>query len=197
MGVGAAVARWSPDSRVGRLAAGVAALTAGLAIASSEVLRPIFPTVDDVACDTGASHAVNAVDLAKFAAIGVAIVMLARLVRGRLSKTGTRVAFVAAIASVVTGVANGVEHCAHLEALGLVYALGLMVSVLATIGYGILLARSGEIPRWIGWVVAAGTLAFLVGAEQGWGWPVDAIAWIAVGAGLLVRALQAARDAPS
>lgn len=186
-----AMARWSRDSRVVRLPAGIAALAAGLGIAASEVLGWIFPTVDDVACNSGPSYAVNALDLVKFAAIGVAVLMVARLVWPRLSILGRRVAVVGAAASIVTGVANGVEHCAHLEALGLVYALGLMVSIFATIGLGIALVWAGGLPRWVGWVVAAGALAFLLGAEQGWGRPADAIAWAAVGLGLLVRPIRA------
>ena len=48
---------------------------------------------------------------------------------------GKTVAAIAAVASIVTGVANGVEHCAHLEAVGLVYVLGLGVGILATAGF--------------------------------------------------------------
>ena len=55
-------------------------------MATSELLGPVFPTVDSVACNTGPGYAVNAADLVKFAAIGVAILMLARVARGRLTR---------------------------------------------------------------------------------------------------------------
>ncbi len=160
-------------------------------MATSELLGPVFPTVDSVACNTGPGYAVNAADLVKFAAIGVAILMLARVARGRLTRWGKTVAAIAAVASIVTGVANGVEHCAHLEAVGLVYVLGLGVGILATAGFGVLLARTGALPGWIGWVVTAGALAFLFRANEG-GRAIDAIAWTVVGVGLLVGALRVA-----
>ncbi|MEX1208760.1 MAG: hypothetical protein WEE36_09220 [Acidimicrobiia bacterium] len=185
----------SASPRVVRLIAGLAALAAGLAMAASQLLGFVFPTADDVACNTGPSYAVNAVDLVKFTAIGIAIVMLARVARGRLTRAGRSVAVIAAVASIVTGVANGVEHCAHLEALGLLYVLGLVVSIFATAGFGVFLARTGALPAWIGWVVTAGVLVFLLRAEQG-GREVYAIAWMVVGVGLLVGALRAPHRDP-
>lgn len=164
-------------------------------MAAPEILGSAFPTVDDVACNTGPSYAVNAMDLVKFAAIGFAILMLARIAQGRLTRAGRNVAATAAVASILTGVANGVEHCAHLEALGLVYALGLLVGIPATAIFGVLLARTGALPRWIGWVVTAGALAFFFRAQQE-GKAIDATAWMVVGVGLLVGALRATHRDP-
>jgi hypothetical protein len=169
-----------------RLTAAVAALSAGLSLAASDLLRLIVPTVDDVACDTGASYAVNLADLVKFVSIGLAVFMLARLASGGISTLARRVATLAATASALTGLANAVEHCAHLAAVGLVYVVSLIVGLAATIWFGILLGRSQDSSRWMGWAIALGTLAWWFGAEQGWGRPVDAITWTAVGVGLLI-----------
>ena len=77
------------------------------------------------------------------------------------------------------------------EAVGLVYVLGLGVGILATAGFGVLLARTGALPGWIGWCGDRGALAFLFRANEG-GRAIDAIAWTVVGVGLLVGALRVA-----
>jgi hypothetical protein len=159
------------------------------------LLGPVFPTVDDVACDSGPSYLVNTVDLIMFALMGLAVLMLARVARAQLTRLGRNLAMVGATASIATGVVNAIEHCAHLEALGLVYAMGLAAGVFATAGFGLSLARSGALPQWIGWVVTAGALAFSLAAEQGWGRPLNAVAWAAVGVALIVGARRAAHQA--
>ena len=168
-----------------RLTAAVAAASAGLSLTISDLFRVIVPTVDDVACDNGASYAVNLADLVKFASIGLAVFMLARLASGGISTLARRVATVAATASALTGLANAVEHCAHLDAVGLVYVVSLIMGLAATIWFGILLGRSQVGSRWMGWAIAFGTLAWWFGAEQGWGRPIDAAVWTAVGVALL------------
>lgn len=173
------------DERSVLLIAAIAALSAGLAFATSDLLRPIFPTVDDVACDTWASYAINVADLVKFVAIGLAVLMIARHVRGRITRLARRVAIIGAVASIVTGIANAVEHCAHLEAVGLVYVSSLIMGLVATAWFGFLLARTQETMRWTGRAIALGTLALWFGAEQGWGRPADAIMWIAIGVVLM------------
>lgn len=174
------------ENRLGRLTTAIAAVAAGLSLATSDLLRHVSPTVDDVACETAAAYAINAVDFVKFGSIGLAVFMLARLEWLGISALAKRVAMVGAVASIMTGLANAVEHCAHLEVVGLVYVVSLMIGLAATAWFGILLGRSRETSRWMGWAIALGTLAFWFGAEEGWGPPVDATMWIAVGVGLLI-----------
>jgi hypothetical protein len=171
--------------------AGIVALLAGVSFLAGDVLGRAVPDVDSVACVTGAAYLVNLVDLLKYGLTGIALLLLVWMLGDRLSRLARVVGQVAAAGFVVTGIANGIEHCAHLDALGLLYVSGLLIGLVATAVFGVLLARSHVGPSWTGWVISLGIVGYFVSPEQGK--PiVIGIAWIAVGVGL-VASRSAAR----
>lgn len=159
--------------------AAAAALVAALALLGSEAMRPLFPGVDDVACDTGASYMVNTFDLVKFLAIGVALLAIRASAALRLGRAARAIGMAAASGAFLTGLANTVEHCAHVTALGVLFALGLLVSTLGTIVFGVLAGRAKAPTATIGWFVAAAGLGYLLFA-QGSGKLASAAAWTVV-----------------
>jgi hypothetical protein len=175
-----------------RIAGGVA-LGAGLAFVTGEVLSRAWPDTDFVACATGAAYLINLVDLLKYGLMGVALLLLVRMLGDGLSRLGRVVGLVAAVGLVVTGVANGIEHCAHMDSLGLVYVLGVLIGLLGGAVFGVFLARSGTLPTWMGWAISVGVLGFLARAEEG-GAVLLGIAWIAIGVRLLTHPKATARD---
>ena len=175
-----------------RIAGGVA-LGAGLAFVTGEVLSRARPDTDFVACATGAAYLINLVDLLKYGLIGVALLLVVRMLGDGLSRFGRVTGYVAATGFIVTGVANGIEHCAHVDALGLAYVLGLLIGLVGAAVFGVSLARSGALPAWIGWVILLGVLSFFARGEEG-GAVLLGIAWIAVGVRLLTHPTPTARD---
>lgn len=127
---------------------------------------------------------VNLFDLLKYGLMGIALLLLVRLLSDQVSRAGRIVGRVAGAGFVAAGVANGIEHCAHLESLGLLYVFGLLIGVVATAVFGVFLARSRVIPAWMGLVVSLGVLGFFASAEQG-GAILIASSWIAVGVRLI------------
>ena len=126
-------------------------------------------------------RSVNIVDLLKYGMMGVALLLVVQIYGNRIHKTGRIVGRVAGAGSILAGVANGIEHCAHLESFGALYVAGLLTGLIATVVFGVLVARSQAVSPWIGWVISVGVLSFFLTAEQG-GAVLAGIAWILVGA---------------
>jgi hypothetical protein len=166
-----------------RIAGGVA-LGAGLAFVTGEIVIRARPDTDFVACETGTAYLINLVDLLKYGLTGVALALLVRMLGDGLSRSGRFVGRVAATGFIVTGLANGIEHCAHIDALGLAYVIGLLIGLVGAAVFGVSLARSGALPAWTGWVLTFGVLSFFARGEEG-GAVLLGTAWIAIGARLL------------
>jgi hypothetical protein len=166
--------------------AGAAALVTGGMFAAGEALTRFGPSYSDTACDSGASYLANSIDLLKYGFMGVTVLLLLSICGSQMPKAGRIVGRVAATGSIVAGVSNGIEHCAHLDILGIPYVLGLVIGLLSTIAFGIFVARSSAVTPWVGWVTSLGVLVFLLRAEEG-GAFVAAIAWIVVGIHLISR----------
>jgi hypothetical protein len=163
---------------------GTAAVAAGIAFIAGEVVNRVDPDIDFVACATGGAYLVNVIDLLKYGLVGVTLLLVVWMLRNDLSRPARIVGRVAGIGFIVTGVANGIEHCAHMDALGLAYVIGVLIGLLGTAAFGVLLARSGTVPPWTGWVLSFGVLAFLTKAQEG-GAVVFGVALIAVGTRLV------------
>jgi hypothetical protein len=155
-------------------------ILAGVMFIVGDTLKRVVSDIDDVACASASAYLVNAVDLLKYGLTGVAMVLLVGVFRADLSRTGREFGRVGGLGFVVAGVANGIEHCAHLESFGWLYVTGLLIGLVATTTFGVMLARSGALPSWIGWVVSAGVLGFLLAAQQGGAFLVGS-AMVAVG----------------
>jgi len=166
--------------------AGAAALVTGGMFAAGEALTRFGPSYSDTACNSGASYLANAIDLLKYGFMGVTVLLLLSICGSRMPKAGRIVGRVAATGSIVAGVSNGIEHCAHLDALGIPYVFGLLIGLVGTVAFGVFLARSRVVSPWVGWVMSAGVLGFLLAAEQG-GAAIATVAWIAIGAHLMTN----------
>jgi hypothetical protein len=164
--------------------AGSVAILAGVMFVVGEALSRIMPDTDDVACVSGAAYLVNLIDLLKYGLTGLAVLLLVRICGDQLSRAGRIVGRVAAAGFILAGVANGIEHCAHLEPLGAPYVFGLLIGLIGTVAFGAFLAKSRAVSTWVGWVISGGVLGFLLSAEQG-GAILVGIAWIAVGSRLV------------
>lgn len=177
--------------------AGTVAIVAGVAFVAGEVLHRAKPDIDFVACATADAYLVNLLDLLKYGLLGITLLLLVRMLGQRLSRAGRFVGRCAGTGFVVTGVANGFEHCAHLEALGLVYVSGLLVGLLGTVVFGVFLVRSRALATWVGWAITVGVLGFMAAAEQGGAFLVGA-ALMTVGVHLVtVHSARAPSDLPS
>lgn len=162
------------------LIAGGVAVGAGAAFIAGELMTRLGPDTDSVACANGAGYLVNLIDLLKYGLTGVTLFLLVSLLRDQLRRVGRVVGRVAGAGFVVAGVANGIEHCAHIDSLGLLYVFGLLIGVATTAVFGVFVARSRAVPAWLGWTITLGVLAFFVSAEQG-GPAVIGLIWIIVG----------------
>ena len=87
---------------------------------------------------------------------------------------------IASAGFIVTGLANGIEHCAHLDPLGLLYVSGLLLGLLGTAAFGVLLVRSRALAAWVGWAISVGVLGFMGFAQEGGAFLIG-IALVAVG----------------
>jgi len=165
---------------------GTAAIAAGIAFIAGEVVNRVDPDIDFVACATNAAYLVNVIDLLKYGLIGSTLLLFVWMLRDGLSRPARIVGQVAGVGFIVTGVANGIEHCAHMDALGLIYVIGILIGLLGTVAFGVLLARSRTVPPWTGWVLSIGVLAFLTKAQEG-GAAVFGVALIAAGIRLVTN----------
>jgi len=164
--------------------AGGVSILAGVMFIAGEALARIAPDTDDVACISGAAYLVNIIDLLKYGMMGVAVLFLVRICGDQLSKWGRISGRVAAAGLILAGVANGIEHCAHLDVFGAPYVFGLIVGIMSTVVFGVFVAKSRAVSPWVGWLISGGVLGFLLRGEEG-GAVLVGLAWIAVGARLM------------
>lgn len=168
-----------------RVAGGVA-IVAGAMFAAGEALTRIVPDTFDAACNSGLAYLANIIDLLKYGLMGVTVLLLLSICGNQIPKAGRVAGGLAAAGSILAGVANGVEHCAHLKIFGTLYVVGLLFGVLSTVVFGVFVARSRTVSPWIGWGISVGVLAFFLRAEQG-GAIFAAVALIVIGILLLVH----------
>jgi hypothetical protein len=165
------------------MAVGVS-IVAGVMFLAGEVLTRIAPETDDVACITGAAYLANIIDLLKYGMMGIAVLFVMRICGDQLSTAGRIVGRVAAGGSILAGVANGIEHCVHLESFGALYVSGLLIGLMSTVVFGVFVAKSRAVSPWVGWLISGGVLGFFLRAQEG-GAVLAGLAWIAVGARLM------------
>jgi hypothetical protein len=89
------------------------------------------------------------------------------------------IGLVAAAAFGVAGLANLLEHCAGLDALGFAYVIGLLLGMLLLVVYGVMLRRVG-LPGWCTWLLVLGTVLGVLFSEQG-GLIAFGLSWLAFG----------------
>ena len=85
----------------------------------------------------------------------------------------------------VAGVANVLEHCAGLDALGFAYVIGLMIGMLLLLTFELALPRVG-IPIWYTGLLILGTAAGILMANQG-GLILFGCSWILFGSALFLN----------
>jgi hypothetical protein len=167
--------------------AGAAAIVTGAMFAAGEALSRFAPDFSDVECNSGFSYLANIIDFLKYGLMGVTILLLLSICGKRISKTGRAAAALASGGSIITGVANGIEHCLHIESLGILYGIALLIGVPSTIVFGLFVARSREVSPWIGWTISVGVFAFLMSKDQA-GAVIAAVAWVVIGVRLIGHA---------
>lgn len=164
--------------------------------ASGEALPRIASPFSDVACNSGLAYLANIIDLLKYGLMGATVLLLMSIYGKRIRKSGRIAGGLAAAGSILTGVANGIEHCAHLEGFGIPYVIGLLIGVISTIVFGVFVARSRTVSPWVGWVISLGMLAFFLRTEQA-GAVFAAVAWIVIGVRLIAYPAPASQQVRS
>lgn len=155
----------------------IPSLITGVAFIGSDAVQRIA-RVQSFECRSFAEVAVNGLDFVKFAMMGWTVLILLRLwvrpERRFLRLSG----LVSAGAAGVTAVANTVEHCARIDAFGLVYVVAVLIAVVSAAGFAAGTAISGQ---WRGWILFVAVVGFFLLAQQGGGF-IGGTAWIALGA---------------
>jgi hypothetical protein len=112
--------------------------------------------------------------------VGAALVGLAAYVPGVLRWA----AVVGGAGSAVSGLANGVEHCAY-EPFWVLYVLGATLTVLAAVALGAGMVATGALGRWRGVFLIAGAVGMMFGFERAGG-ALFGAAWLAFALSLFV-----------
>ncbi len=160
------------------IAAG-SAIVAGLAWVAKDVGSRISPDPDYWDCNSAYDYALNAVDTLAFLSLGLALLGLHKLFRDTIGHKRAGIGVVAAAGFGVAGVANLLEHCAGLGALGFAYVIGLILGLLLLFVFGLALMRT-PIPTWCTGLLLIGTAAGILRAEQG-GMIVFGCSWVLFG----------------
>jgi len=166
-------------------AAGLAALFAGAALVTAEGTLLIVVDQDHWDCNSSSDLWVNALYLVSFLMLAPAVLGIHRRQDSRAGRVGAVAATVAAIGVVATGLINAAEHCLHLP-IGFAFVLAALVTFVALLVFAVSMLRARVLPRWMGGVILLGTLALQFASLQG-GIYVFGLAWVAVGAALLIK----------
>ena len=168
----------NPTARL-RMITGTSAILAGLAWVAKHIGSWVSPDPDYWDCNSSSDYLRNGVDTVAFLALGVVLFGLYRIFRSVMGKTKAEIGLVAGAGFGVAGLANLLEHCAGLDALGFAYVIGLMLGMLLLIAFGVFLRRVG-LPSWCTWLLVLGTVLGVLFAEQG-GLIAFGLSWLAFG----------------
>lgn len=161
------------------IAAG-SAITSGLAWVAKDVGSRISLSDSDYwDCNSAYGYALNAVDTLAFLSLGLALLGLHKLFRDTIGHKRAGIGAAAAAGFGVAGVANLLEHCAGLGALGFAYVIGLMLGLLLLFVFGLALMRT-PIPTWCTGLLLIGTAAGILLNNQG-GMIVFGCSWVLFG----------------
>jgi hypothetical protein len=162
------------------------ALVAGLGWIAKDLGGRFSPDPDYWDCNSSYDYALNATDTVAFLLIVPVLVALYRAYRVSTGARGGVVALGSAAGFGVAGLANLLEHCAGMDALGFAYVIGLMVAFLLLFVFAVALTRVRFLPRASSWLLVVGTIAGMLIAKQG-GFIVFGLAWIILAAAILLR----------
>ncbi len=168
----------NPAARL-RMITGTSAIFAGLAWVAKHIGSRVSPDPDYWDCNSSSDYLLNGVDTVAFLSLGVVLFGLYRIFRSVMSKTKAGIGLVAGAGFGVAGLANLLEHCAGLDALGLAYVIGLLLGMLLLTAFGVFLRRVG-LPSWCTWLLVLGTVLGILFAEQG-GLIAFGLSWFAFG----------------
>jgi len=168
----------NPTSRLWMIT-GTSAIVAGLAWVAKDIGPRVSPDPDYWNCNSSYDYLLNGVDTVAFLVLGLALFGLYKIFRSAMGKTRGVPGLVAASGFGVAGLANLLEHCAGLEALGFAYVIGLMLGMLLLVAFGVALTRVG-LPSWCTWLLVLGTVLGVLFAEQG-GLIAFGLSWFAFG----------------
>ena len=166
-----------------RIVTAITALLAGIAWFAKGIGGGISPDPDYWDCNSSYDYVLNGIDTVAFLALALTTVGLAELYRSDIGSRKALIGSLSAAGLAAAGIANLLEHCAGLEALGLVYVVGLMLGMLLIAAF-LLTLRSATIALWVVWMLFFGTLAALLFANQG-GFVAFGVAWLVLGVVLL------------
>jgi hypothetical protein len=166
-----------------RFVTAIAAIVAGIAWVAKYLGERVSPDSDYFNCNSSYDYLLNGIDTVAFVILGLAVLGLRSMFRSDIGSAMARIAVAAAVALAVAGVANLLEHCAELDALGFPYVIGLLVGMLLLIGFSLGLRRT-TLPNWVVWLLVVGAGIGILLANQG-GYIAFGTAWIVLGVVLL------------
>ena len=177
--------RMSVSSRTTRIriVTGTSAVLAGLAWVAKDVGGRVSPDPDYWDCNSSYDYVLNGVDTVAFLTLALTLLGLRRLFRNVIGKTSALLGTAASAGFLVAGLANLLEHCASLDALGFSYVIGLMLGMLLLVGLTLSLRRT-PIARWLVWLLLLGAGAGILLFTQG-GLVAFGGAWFVLGVVLI------------
>ena len=174
----------APIDRAWIITAGSAILV-GLTWIAKDLSARVSPDADYWDCNSSYDYVLNGVDTVAFLVQGVTLLGLYKLFGTTMSVRRALIGIAAAAGFGVAGVANVLEHCAGLDALGFAYVIGLMVGMLLLLTFELALTRVG-IPTWCTGVLILGTVAGVLIVNQG-GLILFGCSWILFGSALVLN----------
>lgn len=177
----------SPTTRIG-IVTGTSAVLAGLAWVAKDVGGRASPDPDYWDCNSSYDYVLNGVDTIAFLTLGLTLLGLRWLFRNVIGKTSALLGTAAAAGFVIAGLANLLEHCAALDALGFAYVIGLMLGMLLLVGFTLSLRRT-PIARSLVWLLLLGAGAGILLFNQG-GLVAFGGAWFVLGVVLIQKSKE-------
>jgi hypothetical protein len=153
------------------------ALWGGLAWIAKDLGARISPDADYWDCNSSYDYALNAVDTLAFLFVVPTIISL---FRGYRASTDAKIGLVGPVSAAgfgVGGIANLLEHCAGMTALGLAYVVGVLLAFILLLIFASALTRVHVTPTSVSWLIVVGTAAGLLLGNQG-GLILFGIAWV-------------------
>lgn len=172
----------NPTARL-RMITGTSAIVAGLAWVAKDIGSRVSSDSGYWDCKSPYGYLLNGIDTVAFLVLGLALFGLHKIFRSAMGERRAVIGLVAAAGFGVAGLANLLEHCAGLDALGLAYVIGLLLGMLPLVAFGVMLRRVG-LPSWCTWFLVLGTVLGVLFAEQG-GLIAFGLSWFAFG--LVIR----------
>jgi hypothetical protein len=146
---------------------GWTSVIAGLAWIAKDAGPRFSPDTDYWDCDSSYDYALNALDTVAFLLLVPLLLYLFRAYRTSTQAKAGLAAPASAAGFVIAGIANALEHCAGMGALGFAYVIGVLLGFVLLLVFALALARERLIPAWARWLFLAGTAAGLLLANQG------------------------------